>query len=101
MTGNLSGYLNIHPKTLQIVVKRRKNIKIDPINRCWSCSGRLPRFDRKLTNEIKIIIEKFWHDHTWISPNIKVVLKENKYPRSKDYKPEHEKYFLDNSNSIV
>jgi len=32
--GNLSGYPNIHPKTLQRAVKRRKSIKIDPINKC-------------------------------------------------------------------
>lgn len=95
MIGNLSGYLNIHRKTLQRAMKRRKSIEIDPINQCWSFSGRLPRSDRKLTNEIKIIIEKFWHDHTRVSPNIKDVLKEKKSLGSKDYKPEHAKHFLD------
>ena len=83
MISNLSGYLNIHCKTLQRAMKRRKSIEIDPINQCWSFSGRLPRSNRKLTNEIKIVIENFWHDHTWVSPNIKDVLKEKKSPGSK------------------
>ena len=101
MIGNLSGYLNIHRKTLQRAMKRRKSIEIDPINQCWIFSGRLPRFDRKLTNEIKYVIEKYYHDHTQVSPNIKDILKEKKYPGSKDYKPKHAKHFLDMTNSIV
>jgi len=71
--GSLSGYINIYPKTLQRVVKRRKSVKIDAINKCWSFSGRLPRYDRKLTNKIKYTIEKYWHDHTWVSPHIKYI----------------------------
>lgn len=95
MIGNLSGYLNIHRKTLQRAMKRRKSIEIDLVNQCWSFSSRLPRSDRKLTNEIKIIIENFLHDHTRVSPNIKDVLEEKKSLGSKDYKPEHAKHFLD------
>jgi len=95
MIDNLSGYINIHPKTLQRAVKRRKSIKIDPINQCWSFSGRLPRSNKKLTNKIKYVIEKYWHDHTSISSNIKDVLKERKALGSKDHQPEHAKYFLD------
>jgi len=59
MIGNLHGYLNIDPKTLRRAMKRRKNIEMDLINQCWSFSGRIPRFDRKLTNEIKNVIEKY------------------------------------------
>ena len=93
--GNISGYLNIHITTLQRAMKRRKSIKIDPLNQCWIFSGRLPRSDRKLTNEIKYIIEKYWHDHTRVSLDIKDVLKERKSPGSKDHQPEHAKHFLD------
>ena len=75
MIGNLSGYLNINPKTLWRAMKRRKSIEIDLINQCLSFIGRFPRFDRKLTNEIKNVIEKYWHDHTRVSPHSKYVLK--------------------------
>jgi len=56
--GNLNAYLDIHCKTLQRSVKRRKSVEIDPINQFWSFSGRLPRFDEKLTNKIKYIVKK-------------------------------------------
>ena len=81
MIGNVGGYLNIHPRNFWRSVKRRKSIKIDPINQCCGFSGRFRRSNTKWTNEIKCIIEKYWHDHTRLSPNIKDVLKQRIYGR--------------------
>ena len=39
MVSNISEVLNIHPKTLLRVAKRRESIENDPINQCWSFSG--------------------------------------------------------------
>ena len=72
--------------------KRRESIEKDPINQCWSFNGRLPRSDMKLTNEIKSLINFFWHDNTRVSPNIRDVLKLR--VGSKIHEP-HPKHLLD------
>lgn len=59
MMSNISGYLNIHRKTLSRAVKRRVNFEIDPTNKLWTFSGRLPRSNMKLTSGVKNLIEKF------------------------------------------
>lgn len=64
MNRNLSGYLIRHFKILQRAMKRKKSFEIDPINQYWGFSGRISRSNRKLINEIKYVIEKYWHDHT-------------------------------------
>ena len=74
LISNISGYLNVNHKTLERVVKRRVNFECGIVNSLWTCSGRLPRFDMKLTNEVESFVEFFWHDNTRVSPNLRDVL---------------------------
>lgn len=92
MLSKISKYIKLNPKTLIRATKRRESIEKDPINHCWSFSGRLPRSDMKLTNKIKYLIEKYWHDNRRVSPNIRDVLKLR--VGSKIHEP-HPKHLLD------
>ena len=51
MLSKISKCINLNPRTLIRAAKRRESIEKDPINQCWSFSGRLPRSDMKLINE--------------------------------------------------
>lgn len=89
MMTNISRYLNIHRKNLSRAVKRRVNFESDLANNLWTFSGRLPRFDMKLTGEVKNLIEKFWHDNTRVSPNVRDVLKLRVGSKIRDPHPKH------------
>lgn len=86
---NISGYLNIHCKTLSRAVKRRVKFESDPRNNLWTFSGRLPRSDMKLTGEVKTLIKKIWHDNTRVSPNTRDVLKLRVGSKFRDPHPKH------------
>ena len=75
LISNICGYLNVNCKTLERAIKRRVDFEGNLTNSLWTSSGRLPRFDMKLTSEVKIFVEKFWHDITRVSPNSRDVLK--------------------------
>ena len=89
MVSNISEVLKMHPKTLLRAAKRRESIENDPINQCWSFSGRLPRSDIKLNVEIKSLIEKYWHDNTRVSSNARDVLKLRVGSKVHDPHPKH------------
>jgi hypothetical protein len=106
MLCNISKYIKLNPKTLIRDAKRRESIEKDPINHFWIFSGRLPKSDMKLTNEIKYLNKKYWHDNTRVSPNIRDVLKLRVGSKIREPHPKHlldmtqtelYKIFLDNS----
>lgn len=89
MLSDISGYLNLHHRTLSRAAKRRDTIEIDPLNHCWSFSGRLQRSDMKLNDETKQLIAKFWHDNTRVSSNARDVLKLRVGSKIRDPHPKH------------
>ena len=58
----------------------------------WAFTGRLPRFDMKLIEAVKGLVQEYWHDNSRPSSNQKDVVKLRK--GSRDREP-HIKHFLD------
>ena len=53
--------LNLNRTTLRRALSRREKID-DPLqNETWAFGGRLPRFDKKLFDDVKEEIIQFWH----------------------------------------
>ena len=52
----VSELFDVSHKTMQRTLKRRQSIESDPINQYWNYTGRIPRYNIKLTSEIKAII---------------------------------------------
>ncbi len=67
--------LNLNRTTLRRALSRREKID-DPLqNETWAFGGRLPRFDKKLSDDVKEEITQFWHSSSQVSPNAKNVSK--------------------------
>jgi hypothetical protein len=58
----------------------------------WAFSSRLPRFDMKLIEAVKGLVQEYWNDNNIPSSNQKYVVKLRK--GSRDREP-HIKHFLD------
>ena len=66
--------MNLNHTTLRRSLSRREKID-DPLqNETWAFGGRLPRFDKKLSDDVKEEITQFWHSNSRVSPNAKDVL---------------------------
>ena len=53
--------LNLNRTTLRRALSRREKID-DPLqNETWEFGGRLPHFDKKLSNDVNEEITQFWH----------------------------------------
>ena len=67
--------LNLNRTTLRRALSRQERID-DPLqNETWDFGGRLPPFDKKLSDDVKEEITQFWHFSSRASPNAKDVLK--------------------------
>ena len=58
----------------------------------WAFTGKLPRFDMKLIDAVKGLVQEFWHDNNRPSSNEKDVAKLRKGSRDRE---QHIKHFLD------
>ena len=67
--------LNLNGTTLRRALSWREKIDDSLQNETWAFGGRLPHFDKKLSNDVKEEITQFWHSSSWVSPNAKDVLK--------------------------
>ena len=70
-------------------LSRRERID-DPFqNETRAFGGRLPCFDKKLSDGVKEEIKLFWHSSSRVSPNAKVVLKLRIGIRDRTSHPKH------------
>ena len=81
--------LNLNRTTLRRALSRREKID-DPLqNETWAFGGRLPHFDKKLSDDVKEEITQFWHSNSRVSPNAKDVLKLRIGIRDRTPHPKH------------
>lgn len=89
---------NINHKTLDTTLARRQRLD-DPLQQdTWAFGGRLPRVDRKLTDNVKEDIQQSWYSNSRVSPNVKDVLKLR--ISNRDHTP-HPKHFLESSQTML
>ena len=87
-----SHVLKLNRKIVKKYYVIRENIETPGWKDCWDFVGRFPRRDMNLIDDVKELVQTFWHDHTRPSSNIKDVLKLRK--GSTEREP-HFKHFLD------
>ena len=81
--------LNLNHSNFRRALSRREKID-DPLqNETWAFGGRLPRFDKKLSDDVKEEITQFWHSNSRVSPNAKNVLKLRIGIRDRTPHPKH------------
>ena len=91
-------YFDINRKNLDRALERRERID-DPLqNDTWAFVGSLPCVYKKLTNNVKQVIQQFWYDNSRVSPNAKDVLKLR--IGNRDHTP-HPKHFLESSQTML